>query len=249
MNFELAFVFPTYFEEINILKRFEEIKSLAHQIHGKVEIIISDDTPSSELLEKKIEQLNINKEIKIRYIARNKQKKKKGLAFSILSGLEIAKSNYICVADVDGQHNMFDAIRLYNYSKKSRIIAIGSRFLKKGGMHSPYHYFLSYIFNLWLIQIIGVKCLDKTGGFFVMPSNINKIIIRSKQKIFWGYGDYFLRLIRFIYINKIPFCEIPVFYPARTSGSSKSNFFNMIFSYTFAALKSRLNIKSKKMRI
>ena len=114
MNYELAFVFPTYYEDTNIINRFHDIKSLAHKINGKIEIIISDDTPSSQLLEKKIEQLNSNEDIRINYLNRNKQRRKKGLAFSILDGIEISKSNFICVADVDGQHDMYDALNLYS---------------------------------------------------------------------------------------------------------------------------------------
>ena len=193
-NNELSFVFPTFDEDINVINRLREIEAISDLINGQIEIIISDDTPHNNLLEKQLRKIKKKESLTIKYIHRNKLKLRRGLAFSIKDGLEASSGNYICVADVDGQHNIFDALNLYEKSKKFNRLVIGSRFIKGGGMGSFNHFLISLIFNLWLIPIISVPCLDKTGGFFVMPNDICQKLITSEYNIFSGYGDYFCLL-------------------------------------------------------
>ena len=242
MSVELSFIFPTYDEDQNIFERLGEIECLKDLVNGNIEVIISDDTPSNFVLEERITKFLKFSELKIVYISRFKKQKKRGLAYSILDGLNVAKGNYICIADIDGQHNIFDAFSLYETSRKLGLITIGSRFKKGGAMSSKTHFLCSYVFNLWLIIITRVNCLDKTGGFSVIPRAIlKKTILKRKEYIFKGYGDYFINLSRFLHINKIDFKEIPVFYRLRSSGYSKSNFSLMIIKYTLTALKASLN--------
>lgn len=242
MDYELAFVFPTYDEDINIINRLKEIEAISHLVRGKIEMIVADDTPSNDLLAEQLSKIIPINDIKLKYINRNKLKLKRGLANSIRDGIKSTNSNYICVADVDGQHNIFDAINLYENSKKNNQVVIGSRFVKGGGMGSLIHFLVSYLFNIWLILITGVACLDKTGGFFVMPKGISNKFLNSEFDLFQGYGDYFIRIIRYAYIKRISFREIPVFYRLRSAGYSKSNFTKMIFSYSLTAIKARLKI-------
>ncbi len=239
MDIELTFVFPTYDEDENIFTRLKEIEALRLLIDKNIEVIISDDTPSNFLLEQQISDYAINSELSINYILRSKEKKKRGLAFSILDGLNLASGRFICVADVDGQHNIFDSFQLYEISKRNNQMVIGSRFKKGGGMGSGSHYIFSFAFNIWLILLTRVSCLDKTGGFFVMPKDLYESKIKNKSKfIFKGYGDYFINLIRFMHKKKINYIEKPVFYRLRSSGYSKSNFNRMIITYSLTALKS-----------
>lgn len=242
-DIELSFVFPTFDEDQNIFNRIQEINALQILLNKSVEIVISDDTPNNELLEKRISKLG-NKNLNIKYISRHKKKLKKGLAASILDGITSSSGNFICVADVDGQHNIFDAFFLYKKAKENSLIAIGSRFKRGGGMGSASHYCVALLFNLWLSIINSVPCLDKTGGFFVFNSFFkNEFLLKYKSLIFNGYGDYFISLTRLIYVNKIKFKEYPVFYRLRSSGYSKSNFPKMIITYSYTCIKSRFLIK------
>ena len=126
MSVELSFIFPTYDEDQNIFERLGEIECLKDLVNGNIEVIISDDTPSNFVLEERITKFLKFSELKIVYISRFKKQKKRGLAYSILDGLNVAKGNYICIADIDGQHNIFDAFSLYETSRKLGLITIGS---------------------------------------------------------------------------------------------------------------------------
>lgn len=239
MVIELSFIFPTYDEDENIFSRLKELEALRVLINENVEVIISDDTPSNFLLEQRIFDFAKNSELSIKYLLRSRENKKRGLALSILDGLNMAKGKFICVADVDGQHNIFDAFQLYKISKQENLMVIGSRFKRGGGMGSSSHFVFSFAFNIWLIFLTRVSCLDKTGGFFVIPQQLYRSKIKKISNIiFSGYGDYFINLIRFMHKKKIKFVEEPVFYRLRSSGYSKSNFSKMIISYTLTAIKS-----------
>ena len=59
------------------------------------------------------------------------------------------------------------------------------------------------------------------------------------DKIFFGYGEYFFRLLYFAQKKKYTIVEIPAFYSLRREGKSKSNFLLLLYKYFFEAVKLR----------
>ena len=57
------------------------------------------------------------------------------------------------------------------------------------------------------------------------------------DKIFYGYGDFYIRLLFYMQKKNLKIRETPVRYGARKFGQSKSKFVKMLFSYSFAAAK------------
>ena len=84
---------------------------------------------------------------------------------------------------------------LLNLSEQFDIV-IGSRFFEGGKMAATTHHYLSYIFNVFLRILLRTGVKDNLGGFFC----INKKSLKDLNfdKIFTGYGEYFLRLIFFL---------------------------------------------------
>ena len=60
------------------------------------------------------------------------------------------------------------------------------------------------------------------------------------EKIFYGYGEYYFRLLFYLRKNKVRMHEIPSHYNKRNSGNSKSNFIVLLFKYSFEAIVLRL---------
>ena len=80
---------------------------------------------------------------------------------------------------------------------------------------------------------------DNLGGYFA--ARRSDIVALPMDEIFFGYGDYFFRLIHFAQKKGLTIIEVPAQYLMRSQGSSKSNFFKMIFTYTKAMLCLKLD--------
>ena len=70
--------------------------------------------------------------------------------------------------------------------------------------------------------ILQTKIEDNLGGFFCIErKNLTKL---PYERIFYGYGDFFFRLLFFSKKNHAIIKEIPTKYKTRTYGTSKSKF-------------------------
>ena len=104
-------------------------------------------------------------------------------------------------------------------------------------MENQLHGKLSYYYNIMLKFILKTNINDNLGGYFLIKRDLlNKL---EFDKIFYGYGEYFFRLLYFGKINKAKIIEIPAVYKQRLYGKSKSNFLTMLFKYFYAAVKLR----------
>ena len=104
-----------------------------------------------------------------------------------------------------------------------------SRFCSGGDMQDRAHYFCSFAFNILLRIILTSQIQDNLGGYFAIKRKVLKAL--PLEKIFFGYGDYFFRLLFFAQKKRKNILEIPAVYQARKKGVSKSNFIN--FSCAF----------------
>ena len=60
------------------------------------------------------------------------------------------------------------------------------------------------------------------------------------NKIFFGYGDYFFRLIYFLKKKGFKLDEIQIKYVTRIHGFSKTKFLNVFLKYTKEAIKLKI---------
>lgn len=224
-------ILPTYNESGNIVKLVEEIKrelSLKRILHEV--IVVDDDSPDKTGL---LAQKYFSKIPEVRVIIR---KKEKGLATAIRAGLEKAVGEIVVVMDTDFNHEPKVVPRLVEKCKNVDIV-IGSRFIRSGGMANKTREFLSYLFNVMVRIILGSPVNDNLSGFFAMKRK--ELERLNFDKIFWGYGDYFIRLIYLAKKQNNSFAELPSFYKDREYGSSKSQFLDMFRGY----LTSTLNLR------
>ena len=116
-------------------------------------------------------------------------------------------------------------------------IISGSRYCAGGYMQDQIHSHLSFFYNLILKLILKNQIQDNLGGYFcITKKSLNKL---PSKKIFYGYGEYFFRLLFFALRKNLTILEIPAIYKKRVRGKSKSNFIYMFYKYFIEALKLR----------
>ena len=227
---KISVILPTYNEKNNILLLVDEILKNLSKFKEKEILIIDDNSPDGTY---KICNENLNNNF-IKIFLRTEDK---GLAKSIRFGIEKSSGDKIIVMDTDHTHDPKYLGILLNLSEQFDIV-IGSRFFEGGKMAATTHHYLSYIFNVFLRILLRTGVKDNLGGFFC----INKKSLKDLNfdKIFTGYGEYFLRLIFFLKKKNVKINEVGVIYNLRYKDKSKSNFFKLLFQYTFEALKLRI---------
>lgn len=218
----ISIILPTYNEKHNIVPLVQDIHKYLHKYPHEI-IVIDDNSPDktarmAEELTVKIHNLRV-------YI----RKKSPGLALSILDGIKKSKGTYIIIMDTDFNHDPKDLTRFLD-SKDSFDIVVGSRYRKGGGMQNKIRYLLSYIYNICIRLILGLKTTDNLSGFFLIRKST--LALFDVDRIFIGYGDYFIRLLKAADKKNIRIVEIPIYYKNRKTGQSKSRFLRMFLDYS-----------------
>jgi dolichol-phosphate mannosyltransferase len=163
----------------------------------------------------------------------------KGLAKSIRAGLEKAAGQTLVVMDTDFNHDpamipqMVDLLRYYD-------LVIGSRFVMRGGMEDALRYQLSLLYNVFIRLLLHTQIQDNLSGFFAVRRERLFQLQPQFEQIFYGYGDYFMRLLLAAWRNQWKILEVPVFYILRRHGRSKTGFWRIFRDYTRAVIKLRL---------
>lgn len=228
-----SIILPTYDESGNIVELIETLRKELSQkkITGEI-IVVDDDSPDKTGL---LAQKYFLKIPEVRVLIR---KKERGLATAIRRGIEKAVGEVVVVMDTDFNHEPRLVPRLIEKCKNYDFV-VGSRFIKGGGMANKTREKLSYLFNILIRIILGTPVHDNLSGFFAFKrKNLEEL---NFDKIFYGYGDYFIRLIYMAKLQGNKFAELPSFYNDREYGVSKSQFINMFKDYLSSTLSLRFN--------
>lgn len=166
------------------------------------------------------------------------RKEERGLATAIAAGIDQSHSDLIAVMDTDFNHHPKDLPRLLEALPGADLV-IGSRYVPGGGMKtSRLRYWGSWVFNVFIRLALGSPVKDNLSGFLVIKK---EVVAHLKNKlIFYGYGDYCIRLIH--HARKAGFIirEVPVVYEFRLGGESKTAFVKYLVDYIKATLALRL---------
>ncbi len=163
----------------------------------------------------------------------------KGLANSIRDGLLAAQGQTLVVMDTDFNHDpamipqMVDLLRYYD-------LVIGSRFVMRGGMEDRLRYHFSQFYNIFIRALFQTQIQDNLSGYFAIRRARLYSLAPLFPAIFYGYGDYFIRLLLAAWRLDWKILEVPVFYILRRHGDSKTGFWSVFKKYTAAVLRLRL---------
>lgn len=226
----VSVILPTYNEAGNIITLLESIKSSVPNNWDYEIIVIDDNSPDNTF---KLVECYANKN---EFVVPILRKRNRGFAKSIEEGIKKARNEYVVVMDSDLTHDPVDLTKFLNVANYYDFV-IGSRFCAGGVMQDKTHYFISMVYN-WVIRLIlQTQIQDNLGGYWVAKKR--DICSLPMTSIFYGYGDYFYRLIFYIQLNNFTIAELPSKYLQRGKGTSKSRWLNMFFGYTFGAIALR----------
>lgn len=226
---KVSVVLPTYNERENIVLLIRELLTVLKKPKCNPQILVVDDNSPDGTA--RVVHQKFKKQKNVQVFTR---KKERGLATAIRYGIERAGGDVIAVMDTDFNHDPKLLPSFLNKLKNYDFV-IGSRFVNGGGMENKTRELFSRIFNILVRFLTGNPVHDNLSGFFAIKREIlNKL---SFNKIFFGYGEYFIRLIYLARNKGATFSEIPSFYYNRKYGASKSKFLQMFWDYLLAALK------------
>jgi dolichol-phosphate mannosyltransferase len=241
-SYDVSIILPTYNERENITDLIDAIRNELQATGWHYEIIVVDDDSPDGTAALVREQYLVTEitgdgvEPCVRLLVRQSDK---GLAKSIREGLEQARGRTLVVMDTDFNHDpamipqMIDLLRYYD-------LVIGSRFVMRGGMEDALRYRLSLFYNVFIRLLLHTQIQDNLSGFFAVRRETLLSMQHKFGQIFYGYGDYFMRLLLLAWRNNWRILEVPVFYILRRHGDSKTGFWRIFRDYTRAVLSLRL---------
>jgi dolichol-phosphate mannosyltransferase len=219
MSHTISVVLPTYNEKPNIL-------ALIHQVHEQLsgyehEIIVVDDNSADGTYE-------IVRGQQLPYVRAVLRTSARGFAFSIREGLEKASGNVLVVMDSDFNHQpkylpfMIESLRFYD-------AVFASRFLYGGRMDPRSRHLLSWMFNIYIRLLTNGQITDSLYGYFAVKRQAIQDL--DYNKIFWGYGDYCIRLAHYLQKKKVLVLQFPAVNGERIGGQGNRRFFSTFWEY------------------
>ena len=221
----VSVILPTFNERGNILFLIEEAhQKLSPWPH---EIIVVDDNSPDGTFE-------AIQEAHLPYVHPILRRSDPSLAKSIRSGIEAAAGDIVIVMDSDFNHQPQDLpfmVAALNYYD----CVIGTRFLYGGSMPDMIRYRLSWLFNIFVRFSIGGSITDNLSGFLAIHKKF--LLALPLEEIFYGYGEYYIRLLYHLQQKKLKIVQFPAAYGHRRAGKGNSSFFKIFFQYTRASLR------------
>lgn len=243
---DVSVILPTFNERDNICDLIDAIQRelSAHAYRFEV-LVVDDSSPDGTadvvrrrygLAERSWATLPGAARGEVRLVVRTRDK---GLATSIRDGLLVAQGRTLVVMDTDFNHDpamipqMVELLRYYD-------LVIGSRFVMRGGMEDRLRYHFSQLYNVFIRALFQTQIQDNLSGFFAVRREQLYSLAPRFPAIFYGYGDYFIRLLLVAWRSDWRILEVPVFYILRRHGASKTGFWSVLKKYTAAVLRLRI---------
>jgi dolichol-phosphate mannosyltransferase len=235
----VSVIVPTYNESGNIVELLQRILDVLEGIGSPFEVTVVDDSSPDGTAE--LVKARFGDDPRVQLHVRVGER---GLATAVRRGIELSHGNIIIVMDSDFNHDPKYIPQFLNLIQYYEVV-VGSRFLYGGGMYSRWRYYASLSYNIFIRTVLGIPIRDKLSGFFaVRKETLRKLAF---DRIFYGYGDYFIRFLMVIMDLKLSVLEIPVYYDNRPAGESKTQFLKEFLRYTASVLRLRFSNKSCRM--
>jgi dolichol-phosphate mannosyltransferase len=232
---KVSIILPTYNEAGHIVELISKIISNI-PLNWAYEVVVVDDNSPDGTYD--VVRNAFCDNVSVVPISRTTDR---GLAKSIRRGIEKATGDYVIVMDSDFTHDPKEIPRMLHVGAIYDIIS-GSRFCPGGSMQDTRHYIASLIYNWFIRLVVRTQIQDNLGGFFLIRKTMLSQL--PYDEIFFGYGDYYFRLLHYAQGAGMSVVEIPARYNLRLTGASKSSFLRMFLSYTVAGI--RLRCRARK---
>lgn len=209
-------VIPTY----NEIENVTDIINAVINLSDRFQVLIVDDNSPDRTAEAVKSHKLFDKRLHL-----IQRPGKLGLGTAYIEGFKFGLENkyqYIFEMDADFSHNPSDLLRLLNACENEHYdIAIGSRYVKNGGISNwnKYRLFLSFSASLYVRMVTWMNVKDPTAGFICYKSAVLNSMDLNKIN-FTGYA---FQIQMKYYAHKLGFKwkEVPIVFSDRIKGQSK----------------------------
>jgi dolichol-phosphate mannosyltransferase len=233
-----SIILPTYNEKDNIVELIRAIFGALTTCTDFEVVVVDDNSPDGT---GEAVRQNFDGDSRVKLFVRTNER---GLATAIRYGAERAGGDILVFMDTDFNHDPAILPQMIRFLEYYDII-IGSRFVMAGGMEDRFRQFSSLIYNYGIRLLFHTPVHDNLSGFFSIYRD--KLMALDLDQIYYGYGDYFIRLVMVAHRRGYNMLEIPVFYRLRTRGHSKTQFLSIFKKYTLALITLRIKLWTGKM--
>lgn len=223
-----SIILPTYNERDNIVELIEAIQGVLEPGGFDYEAVVVDDNSPDGTAPYVQERFKDDRRVVLHL-----RKEERGLATAIRYGIERASGDIIICMDTDFNHDPAMLPQMIRFLEFYDFI-IGSRFVMRGGMEDRFRQYASALYNFGIRLLFATPVHENLSGFFAMERE--KLLSLNLDEIFYGYGDYFVRLIMVAWQRNYAMLEVPVFYRLRMHGHSKTQFVSTFIRYTKSLL-------------
>ncbi len=237
---KLSVILPTYNERENIPELIDALHATLQPWQLEYELVVVDDNSPDGTAEVVRAQYGDDPHVAL-YV----RMEGRGLATAIRYGIEHATGDTVVCMDTDFNHDPAMIPQMVKFLEFYDIV-IGSRFVMRGGMEDRFRQFSSGIYNWGIRLLFRTPVHENLSGFFAMSRD--KILSMPLEDIFYGYGDYFIRLIMVSWQRGYNMLEVPVFYRLRLHGHSKTQFVSTLIQYSRALLSLRIKLWQGRMK-
>jgi dolichol-phosphate mannosyltransferase len=221
----ISIILPCYNERENILALCEAIANEMLLYDYQI-VIVDDNSPDGTF------QLILDANIP--NVVALQRTHSPSLAESIRYGIDKSDGDIVVVMDSDFNHQtkylpiMVDNIKYYD-------CVSASRFVYGGNMNNFFRHVSSWLFNIFSRVLTQTFVTDSLFGFFAVKREVLNQI--DFDKVFWGYGDYCIRLMYYLQKRQVSILQIPAVLGERLGGQGNSQLFSTLLQYTVEVLQ------------
>jgi dolichol-phosphate mannosyltransferase len=164
----------------------------------------------------------------------------RGLAKSIRCGIEHASGDILVVMDSDFNHlPKYIPIMIDNLKYFECVIASRFLYFPLEQHDSVFRIVTSWMFNLFIRIVLFSAVTENLFGFFAIRRDV--IDRMNFDRIFFGFGDYFIRLLFYLQKANVSILQIPAVFARRHAGTGNKNVARRIIRYTKETFVLRLS--------
>ena len=229
----VSVVLPTYNEREGIAEIVGEVLTVARRAGLELEVLVVDDASPDGTAGHVEAVFRADPGVRV-HVRRGER----GLASAIHRGIREARGDVVVVMDSDGNHDPA-LLPLMVRCVEDFDVVIGSRYVLGGGMlTSRFRYWGSYAFNIFIRIGLGLRIHDNLSGYLAFRPTLLRGL--DPDAVFYGYGDYAIRLLHHVVRQGGRVLEIPTVYRFRKGGESKTRFLAYFWTYLASVIRLRL---------
>lgn len=222
---KVSIILPCFNERDGILVLVKAIHEQVEKYNHEI-ILVDDDSPDGTF--------DLVVDAGLPYVRAYKRTGDPSLGKSIRHGIEQSTGSIVIVMDSDFNH-LPDVLPIMIENTKFYDCVSASRFVYGGDMRNRFRHISSWLFNIFTRIVTRTFVTDSLFGYFAINRDVLAKI--DFDKVFWGYGDYCIRLMYYLQKNRASILQIPGVLGERIGGQGNQRMLKTLMQYTSEVVK------------